>query len=533
MKNRNPLTNLAANAALSGLKLGRLKSEPSVRQSAFFRLRVAVRVVVFLGGILLPPLGYSTFSNTSTAAPLGGPAPAIVNVTQIRGAEGTGSCGGGYDLGVGLVDLDHGLAAGSTTYDHGGFLWCDTYAPYLWSEQDGASTLFELQGDFNWKRSTYIPSAMTPDGSKVVGGVIFFDRGTNAPWMWTADGWPVKFLKLPDAYSGGNAVAVSNDGRLIAGNLRGAGRVGISKAAVWRDGSPEILPSTQPWSAIGSNPFEANVAYTARRTHPITDDGSIIVGAAGGAFLVGCKATKWVNGLEQQLSIGGIQIQSSVAVFVANSGVIFGYAILNDGRVVLIRWDAGGNPEFLEPPNGLSVVNLSSVDSQGNAAGGALAQQFSCIQQCNDPLCTRKPFVWTRTGEFTVLPENGHEDTYNNSAVLDVSDNGRVAVGQLSTCEVTPDSPPQLAFAWTAASGLVLIDDLMAVYGQPEPHYYLATDVSRDGNRVLVVGNPPLHDAQDTPDLTLDLAWPRPIPTVRRHRQSQPTPASYPGDRTL
>jgi hypothetical protein len=480
-------------------------SERNIRQSALFSLRVLIGLIVFLRGVFLAPLGFSAFSKMS-AAPLSGPDPVIVKVTQIRGAQGTGSCGGGYDLGVGLVDLDHGLAAGATTYDHGGFLWCETYAPYLWSEQAGTSTLFALQGDFNWMRSTYIPSGMTPDGSEVVGGVIFFDRGTTAPWMWTANTGPVEFLKLPDGYSGGNAVAVSPDARLIAGNVRSGGRVGVSQAAVWRDGSPEILQSTQPWSAVGGNPFEANVAYSARRTHPMTTDGSVVVGAAGSAFLVGCTATKWVNGLEQQLSTGGVETQSSVAVFVTDSGVIFGYAVLSDGRVVLIRWDAGGNPEILEPPNGLSVVNLSSIDSQGNAAGGALAQQFSCIQQCDDPLCNRKPFVWARSGGFTILPEN--EQAYNNSAVQDVSDSGLVAVGQLSSCEVEPDSPPQQAFVWTAESGLVLVDDLMAASGQPDPNYYLATDVSRDGNRVLVVGNPPLRDAQDTPDLTLDLAWP-------------------------
>jgi hypothetical protein len=492
-------------------------NQRNVTQFAFFSLSALIGPIELIAGGSLVMLGFGAFSNASAAPPLSRPIPTIVNATQIRGAEGTGSCGGGYGLGVGLVDLDHGLAAGSTTYDHGGFLWCETYAPYLWSEQEGASTLFELEGEFNWKRSAYIPTGMTPDGSKVVGGVIFFDRGTNAPWV-TADGGPVEFLELPKGYSGGNAVAVSNDGRLIAGDLR-VGRVGVSRAAVWREGSPEILPSTQPWSAVGSNPFEANVAYTARRTHPMTDDQSVIVGAAGGAFFVGCKATKWINGREQQLSTGGVAVQSSVAVFVAETGVVFGYAVLNDGRVVLVRWDANGSPQTFEPPNGLSVVNLSSIDSQGNAAGGALAQQFSCIQQCNDPLCDRKPFVWTRRGGFTVLPENGHEGTYNSSAVLDVSDNGGVAVGQLSTCEVTPDSPPQLAFVWTADSGLVLVDDLMAAFGQPDPHYYLATDVSRNGNRVLVVGNPPLHDAQDTADLTLDLAWRTPIPTPRWTRR--------------
>ncbi len=151
--------------------------------------------------------------------------------------------------------------------------------------------------------------------------------------MWTANGGPVEFLNLPQGYSGGNAVAVSPDGRLIAGNLRAGGRVGVSQAAVWRNGSPQILPSTYPWSAVGSNPFEASVAYTARRTHPMTDDGSVIVGAAGPVFLVGCKATKWVNGVEQQLSTGGVQVQSGVAVFIAETGVIFGYAVLGDGRV--------------------------------------------------------------------------------------------------------------------------------------------------------------------------------------------------------
>jgi hypothetical protein len=458
------------------------------------------------------------FAVLLTLDPVRAQDPVIVRATQIRGAKGTGSCGGGYDLGVGLVDLDHGFGAGATTYDHNGVLWCETYAPYLWSEQNGTSTLFALQGNYDWESSVYIPSGMTPDGSKVVGGVIFFDNGTNAPWMWTANAGPVQFLNLPQGYTGGNAVGISPDGRLIAGNLRGPGRLGVSQAAVWRDGNPHILPSTYPWSAAGSNPFEANVAYTARRTHAMSDDGSVIVGAAGSAFLAGCKATKWVNGLEQQLSTGGVEVQCSVAVFVADIGVIFGYAVLNDGRAVLMRWDSNGNPEMFQPPNGLSVVNLSSVDSQGNAAGGALAQQFSCIQQCNDPLCTRKPFVWTRSGGFTILPENGHENTYNNSVVLDVSDVGRVAVGQLSTCEVTPNSPPQLGFLWTVNSGLVLVDDLMAAHGQPDPHYYLATDVSRNGNRVLVVGNPPLHDAQDTPDLTLDLAWPTPIPTLRRTR---------------
>jgi uncharacterized membrane protein len=485
---------------------------------AFFNVTHLINLAVF-SAVFLAVLGFGALSIVLGAQPPGRPAPVVVSTTQIRSPEGTGSCGGGYGLGVGLVDLDHGLGAGATTYDHGGFLWCETYAPYLWSEQNGGSTLCQLEGDFNWERSTYIPSGMTSDGSKLVGGVIFLDRGTTMPWTWTAGEGPVQFLRLPKGFTGGSAVAVSPDGRFVAGNVR-VGRAGVSNAAVWRGGRPQILPSTQLWSAVGSNPFDLNVAYTARRTHPMNNDGSVIVGAAGAPYLAGCTATKWVNGVEQQLSTGGLVVQSSVAVFVADSGVILGYAVLGDGRVVLLRWSSGdGNPEIFEPPNSLSVVNLSSIDSQGNAAGGALAQQFSC-SSCDDPACKRKPFVWTRSNGFTILPENGLEDAYNTSTVQDVSDNGSVAVGQLSTCVVGPGRPPQVGFVWTADSGLVLVDDLMAAFGQPDPHYYTVTDASRDGNRVLAVGNPPLITAQDTPDLTLDLTWPTPTPTP----SATPTP---------
>jgi len=474
-----------------------------------FDVAEAVGSAVFVR-VFLALLGVGMLTEAVAAQPATRPEPRVVTATQIRGAEGTGRCAGGYGLGIGLVDLDHGLGAGATTYDHGGFIWCETYAPFLWSEQNGGSTLCQLKGDYNWESSVYVPAAITPDGIKVVGGVIFFDTGTSMPWTWTVGAGPLQFLTLPNGYTGGNAVAVSNDRRIIAGNAR-IGRAGVSTAAVWRDGSPQTLPSAQLWSAVGSNPFDQSVAYSARRTHPMTDDGSVVVGAAGAAFLGNCKATKWVNGLEQTLSTRGIDAQSSVAVFVANSGVIFGYAVLRDGRVALMRWDSAGNPQMFEPPNGLSVVNLSSVDSQGNAAGGALAQQFSCIS-CSDPACNRKPFVWSRYNGFTILPENGHEDAYNTSTVLDVSDDGRVAVGQLSACVVGPGTPPQVGVVWRPDSGLVLVNTLMAAFGQPDPHYYSATDVSRDGNRVLVGCNPPLNDSQDTADVTL--TWPVPSPIL-------------------
>jgi hypothetical protein len=122
---------------------------------AFARTPMAARDQVVFNGTVsgsgsvptLPHafLGFGALSNVFGAPPPTRAQPVVVKATQIKGAEGTGSCGGGYGFGVGLVDLDYGLGAGATTYDHGGFLWCETYAPYLCSEQNGGFTLGELE----------------------------------------------------------------------------------------------------------------------------------------------------------------------------------------------------------------------------------------------------------------------------------------------------------------------------------------------------------------------------------------------------
>lgn len=123
-----------------------------------------------------------------------------------------------------------------------------------------------------------------------------------------------------------------------------------------------------------------------------------------------------------------------------------------------------------------------------------------------DPACSQSPFVWTLSSGFTILPKLGLDDYYSLSTVSDVSDRGRVAVGKL-----VPGSPtknqPAVGFVWTAASGLVLVNDLIAATGQPNPDYESATFVSSDGTRVLVTGNPPQATLRDTNSLILKLRW--------------------------
>jgi hypothetical protein len=239
----------------------------------------------------------------------------------------------------------------------------------------------------------------------------------------------------------------------------------------------------------------------------MTSDGKVIVGASGEKFET-MQATSWVGGAERPLDAG--TAVSSSAVFVTDGGVIFGTGTLPDGRIVLMRWDSSGNLEIFEPPNGLSVVDLSCVNGSGSAVGGSLARRASCIGS-GDPDCDRAPFFWTRgpsaprNGIFTILPENGHEHFFTYSSVTDISDDARIVTGSLIAGVRTDGDPPDVAFLWRKDTGMVIVNDLMP---DRQPDYYRGDRLSRSGNRVLVTGNPPQATDETTNSLILDLIWP-------------------------
>jgi len=492
----------------------------STSQSAFFRLRILIALIIVMTGVSMALLatGDQSIRGSRSARWLhrsalsgGAPGPVVVGTTLIRGPDRA------YQPGASIADLDHGFSAGSTRYLHDdGLIYNDTRACFLWS-QNGTTALFQPSHDLDTTRSVYFPHQITPDGSKVVGSVAFLDARTPGAWVGERDAG-LKYLQLPPDSGGGSAVAISNDGHLVAGTLGGGFQAPPSQAAMWLDGVLQTLPTNQTWSEVGSV-FEQ---ISPRNPRPMNSDGSIIVGAAGPSSIQ-MQATKWVNGVEQQLSTGDLQPQSSVAFFIADNGLVFGTATTSDGHIHLIRWDADGNPEVLEPPPPFGVVGLTSIDASGTVAGGWLAQQTGCISS-GDPACNQSPFVWTLSNGFTILPENGQEDFYYYSTVNAVSDGGRVAVGALTAASRGPGDPPDLGFVWTADLGMFFIDDLI---GQPNPDYVSADQVSSDGNRVMVTGNPQRNDDHDTFQLILDLIWP-PFPTPTPMPSATPTPSPTP-----
>jgi hypothetical protein len=461
----------------------------SLAQSAFPHLPMTLRVILSLAGVFLI-FGFAAVPASSAARPI------VLRSTLIPGPDQ--GVHGPFGPFVVLADLDNGYAAGMVRYFHGGYIWVDVYAPFLWLERDNSATLFKLREDLAEEESRYITNGVTPDGHTVVGAVAFLQSFNNAPWVWTPEKG-LEFLDTPRPFEEtGGALAVTKDGNLIAGVVGNFIHPPF-EAAIWKERVFELLPSSRRWSTVG------NILGPLHQ-RPMTSDGKIIVGASGDKFEK-MQATSWVDGAERPLDVG--DTVTSSAVFVTDGGVIFGTGTLADGRIVMMRWDSGGHLNRIAAPNGLSIVDLSSIDSKGNTAGGALAVRASCIGS-GDPDCDRAPFVWTNPpdgpvgGVFTILPENGHEHFFTFSSVTDVSDQG-TAIGSLIAGARGENQPPDVAFLWRKDSGLIIVNDLLP-YRHPD--FYGGERISRDGNRVLVTGDPPQATDETTKSLILDLQWP-------------------------
>ena len=165
-------------------------------------------------------------------------------------------------------------------------------------------------------------------------------------------------------------------------------------------------------------------------------------------------------------------------------------------RNVLVRWDGNGSATVAEPPAGASIETIAAINPAGTAAVGALSVGGN-----------RAPYLWTLSGGFTVIPENGREQDYDLSEALDVSDDGTVVVGALQASVVSNEDHPPRGFLWTPAEGLILLDNLLTDFGMANAGIYQVSAISGDGRRVLAAGTFPRTN-QDTSSLVIELSAP-------------------------
>jgi hypothetical protein len=434
-------------------------------------------------------IGLTAIGPVTDASPSGW---SVIQVTQVTGRPDM------YFPGAGVSNLDAGsLVAGNTRWDNDGdgIIFSPTHVGFLWSPAAG-SKVFEINNTLYLTPNFHFPSAIS-DNAVVVGTDLFRETFNGLPFLWTAtDGF--NFLPLPcpgppaDNPGGvtsnncnGAATAVSADGSVAVGLFR-EGIVGAfpSMAVRW-----DVKKSGQH---LRLDDKRLQTADAWSNAWAVNADGSVIVGDSGPSDTA-LQATRWVNGTRQALQAVST---SSTARFTSSDGSTAAGLATIDSRNVLVLWDANGSATVAEPPSGASIETIAAINPTATAAVGALSVGGN-----------RAPYLWTRSGGFTVLPENGREQDYDQSEALDVSDDGTVVVGALQASVVSNGDPAPRGFLWTAGQGQILLDDLLIEFGVANPSIYQVSAISGNGRRILAAGVFPRAN-QDTNSLVIELSAP-------------------------
>jgi uncharacterized membrane protein len=416
----------------------------------------------------------------------------VTHVTQVKGTPDM------FLPGAGVANLDAGdLVSGNTRWDNDGdgIVFNDTHVGFLWSPATGAQ-VFKISDTLYWTSNFHFPTAIS-DGGVVVGTDLFRETLKGYPFLWdAADGF--NFLPLPcpgppidnaggasNSDCNGAANSISADGSVAVGFFRKgvfgdyptmALRWEVTNSARHVRLDDHRLGTPDPWSNAWA----------------VSADGSVIVGDTGASGTT-LQATRWVNGVQQALEAVST---SSTARFTSSDGAFaLGLATIGSQNV-LVRWNGNGTATVVQPPVGATIEKINAVNPSGTAAVGALSVAGNFA-----------PFLWTVSGGFIIIPENGREQDYDLSEALDVSDDGTVVVGALQSEVTSNGDPPPVGFLWTQSDGLTLVDDLLTVFGFTGAGIYQVSAISGDGRRILATGTFPRTN-QDTTSLVIELSAP-------------------------
>lgn len=416
----------------------------------------------------------------------------VAKITQVTGRQDM------FFPGTMVANLDAGdLVAGVTRWDNNGdgIVFNDTHVGFLWSPAAG-SQVFEINDTLYFNSNFQFPSSIADSGT-VVGTDLFLDSFKNLPFLWTpADGFHFLPLPCPGPPPDNAGGASTSDCNGAAASISGNGAVAVGFS---RDGIVGNFPTMATrWSVVKSGQrlrlsdqlLDTPDAWS--NAWAVSADGSVIVGDSGPSAAE-LQAVRWVNGTLEPLE--AVSVSSSARFTSADGAVAVGLAGDGSGNV-LVAWDAAGAATVSVPPAGASIETIRAINPAGTAAVGALSVAGN-----------RAPYLWTQAGGFTVIPENGRELDYDASEALDVSDDGTEVVGALQAKITSNGDPAPVGFLWTPATGLILVDDLLADFGFQNAGIFQAAAISADGRRILATGTFPAAN-QDTTSLVIELNAP-------------------------
>jgi hypothetical protein len=223
---------------------------------------------------------------------------------------------------------------------------------------------------------------MSPDGRYVVGEADWNSDGlSDGSYLWdSVTNTYTDLENIVDPTTGVPVVAVSDDGSVVLGNMadpndpNAHGSVG-NVAAIWR-------ASTGEWESLGYLP-NAGLCPSRSSAYELSADGTVACGLSWD----GCsgRAFRWTQAtgmVEMQNQANG---GNRASVISADGTLLAGFAQGSFERTPTI-WDAAGNGDLLDPPNGDALGEIHGMNDAGTIMLGTWADP-------NDPVALAH--MWT------------------------------------------------------------------------------------------------------------------------------------------
>jgi uncharacterized membrane protein len=284
---------------------------------------------------------------------------------------------------------------------------------------------------------------ITPDGEIVVGTA--FTGGFV--WRWRVDPGPTYMTGITDI------VAVSDDGSVLAGNMIDPLGSGATVAARWTESTG--------WVSLGGLPGGL-ACPSISNAYDMSGDGSTIVGLSW----QGCNGRGFLwteaTGMQELMNLGNGNCRASAIS--GDGSAIGGFAQGSFSRTPAL-WNADTTGSMIDF-NDLGEV-FGFNDDGSTAVGGYDFGTGFFLR------------AFTRTGG--VMTDLGNLNPDWNSHAVDISEDGGLVVGY-DTISLSRE-----AWVWTAATGIVALNDVLTSIGVTDaPPLLVCRKTSSDGN--LVVG---------------------------------------------
>lgn len=283
---------------------------------------------------------------------------------------------------------------------------------------------------------------VTPDGTVVVGTWNF---GDGFIWRWQTD-------PAPTIIPGGDVVGVSDDGTVVCGNAFDAS-VGTAVASIWTAaGGWQHLPWL-PGAPCGSS---YSTAYD------ISGDGTAVVGLGwNGCDAVGFRWTAATGTQALQSLANGTNRCSAIS---GDGSAMGGFAQGTSNRTPAF-WDGTTAGTVIDPDQ---LGEVYGFNEDGSVAVGEYI--FSGF--------TYDAFVRDQT--TGVMTNLGSLSGGNwSGAATDISEDGNTVVGY------DVNGLARRAWVWTAADGMISVDDRVAAMGISAEDAFVCRAVSDDGNVIV------------------------------------------------